>query len=78
VKKWWPEVVVGDVWRDRDPRMWSGNRRVRVTGVRSQVLGESVVTYKQVVGANNAPTGREFTSRYGRFQRAFEPIETQK
>ena len=69
--KQWPVVQVGQIWRDRDPRSWSGNRRVVVLDADP----DGKVVYRQVVGPFNDsgdwPTHR---SRYQRFQRAFELI----
>ena len=69
-----PDVHAGDVWRDRDRRMMSGNRRVKVTRT-ALIDGTAYVFYRSVVGANNREIGTEFRSRYERFQRAFDKAE---
>ena len=72
MKKQYPDVRLGQTWRDRDKRMASGNRRVRVM----RIVGEgppATVYYQQVVGNGNL-LGSGFRSRYARFQRAFELI----
>lgn len=61
-------VHPGQIWRDRDRRMMSGNRRVRVISV---ISDPGVVEYRQVVGLDEA-VGQIFKSSYGRFQRAFD------
>jgi hypothetical protein len=67
------DVHPGQVWRDRDARMLSGNRRVKVTKcVRD---GDKVtVFYRSAVGDNGVPFGAEYKSRYDRFQRAFDIV----
>jgi hypothetical protein len=74
MKKPRPEPRAGQVWRDRDPRMWNGDRRVRVTSTIRED-GGLFVTYRQVVGLKNVEMGQTFRSRYERFQRAFVPID---
>lgn len=66
-------VAVGEIWRDRDPRMWSGNRRVVVV-----CITDTHVYYRQVVGDGNAATGREFRSKRDRFPRAFDLINAER
>ncbi len=68
--KEWPVPKVGEIWRDRDKRMWSGNRRVRI-----HLVFDGAVTYQQVIGANNENTSRLFRSQLARFSRAFEQVE---
>lgn len=64
-----PEVKVGDIWRDRDPRSWSGNRRVKVVRIE-----DGRVFYRQTVGNTNYITEQEYSSKFDRFQRAFDLI----
>ncbi len=67
------DVHGGDVWRDRDKRMLSGNRRVKVDRVVRD--GDAVtVYYRSAVGQANEPMGSYFKSRYDRFQRAFNRV----
>jgi len=72
MKKQYPDVRLGQTWRDRDKRMASGNRRVRVVGI-AGAGGDATVGY-QIVDARNLSLGRCYRSRYDRFQRAFELI----
>ena len=69
-RKTYPDVKVGQVWRDRDPRMRSGSRFVRVESV------AGVFAYYRTTGW---PMGRLasslYRSRVDRFQRAFELVE---
>jgi hypothetical protein len=65
------EVSVGDIWVDRDPRSWSGNRRVKVMSITTGVPAR--VHYRQVVG--NSLSTRAFRSDYERFQRAFRLLK---
>jgi hypothetical protein len=70
------DVHAGQVWRDRDKRMLSGNRRVKVDLVRRD--GDKVtVIYRPVVGENNCvfPGFGPYRSRYDRFQRAFDLVQ---
>lgn len=63
-----PQVVSGQVWRDRDPRMYSGNRRVLVISA----YPSGFVQYQQVDTRHTKVFDRIFRSSYPRFQRAFE------
>lgn len=71
MKKTRPDVLVGQMWRDRDPRMLSGNRRVRI--IDAEPLGH--VVYR-AVDYHGTPHGPTFRSQYQRFQRAFEVLES--
>lgn len=67
------DVRPGQIWLDRDKRSYGGHRRVIVT--KTARAGEKVtVTYQQVTGLDNRQWPGEFTSRYDRFQRAFDLV----
>ena len=71
------EVQTGQIWRDRDKRMMSGNRRVCVSHVEMGKgdVGQLVpmwVFYRDAIGLDNDPTGPMHRSRLDRFQRAFD------
>jgi hypothetical protein len=68
-------VHAGDIWRDRDRRMMSGNRLVRVTSVLRDDKGTTVF-YRNFAG--NQEWGTTLKSRYERFQRAFDPVKAQE
>lgn len=59
MKREYPKVEVGQFWKDRDPRM---SRTVQVLRIESE-RDEGFVYYYD---------GRNYRSRYYRFQRAFE------
>lgn len=63
------DVRVGQIWRYRDARSYSGSRRVRVV---SEGGPGEFVSYRQVVGLESREVGGSFRSRYERFQSAFE------
>ena len=68
------DVHAGQVWRDRDKRMLSGNRRVLVM----RVVGNGDVAhvyYRSAVGIANDPMGSEYRSVYERFQRGFDLVK---
>lgn len=65
------DVHPGQIWRDRDKRMSSGNRRVRVITVSGPLT--PTVAYR-VVGFSGQDLGQMHKSRYERFQRAFDLI----
>lgn len=67
MKKERPTPLVGQIWRDRDKRMCSGNRRVKVTAVFN-----GSVLYQQVVGEHDDEIERVFRAKVDRFQRAFD------
>jgi predicted SnoaL-like aldol condensation-catalyzing enzyme len=68
-----PDVHAGQIWVDRDKRMLSGNRRVRV--IQTMRDGDKVtVTYRCVAGPDNKEYPPTCTSRYDRFQRAFDLV----
>lgn len=75
MKKVRDDVHPGQLWRDRDKRMLSGNRRVRVIST-TRDGDHAYVTYSPVFGENNRMMEfeRVFKSRYERFQRAFDLI----
>jgi hypothetical protein len=71
-KRFYPDVRPGQLWRDRDRRMMSGNRKVRV--VKTERDGERVsVYYREDYGTGMV--SREFRSAYDRFQRSFDLIQ---
>lgn len=64
----------GQTWRDRDKRMSSGNRRVRVTA--TIIDGpKGVWVFYRGIFSNGEMHGQLFKSRWDRFQRAFDLIE---
>jgi hypothetical protein len=73
-KKERPGVHVGDIWVDRDKRMLSGNRRVRVVSVTRESSGTVDVRYQQIIGVGEYIKAFDpvYRSRYERFQRAFD------
>lgn len=73
MKKTRPEVHVGQVWRDRDKRSYSGNRLVRVLSIEAGSFATHVY-YKQVIGQNRREVDPLFHSQYKRFQDAFDLV----
>lgn len=65
------DVHPGQIWRDRDRRMASGNRRVRVMSTIREDTGKCFVTYRQI-GSDDCVFDQVFRSCYERFQRAFD------
>lgn len=61
------KIEVGQIWLDRDPRMSSGHRRVKVIAV-----DVDHVTYSAWPGE----TRRTNRSRYRRFQYDFELVQS--
>jgi hypothetical protein len=79
VKRDLKDVHAGQIWRDRDKRMLSGNRRVHVESVvrdcDPRSLAPRVTVNYRAVSWNGAPLGPSLKSRYDRFQRAFDLVE---
>jgi hypothetical protein len=74
--KTYPDVRTGQVWRDRDRRMLSGNRRVRVIETCRDGAGPKDVHVKyRAVFPNGEMHGPTFQSQWHRFQRAFVLVE---
>jgi hypothetical protein len=64
---------VGDVWRDKDKRSMGGHRTVRVVDVKLKHEGDpDTVFYRDAHGIINTI----YRSRYDRFQRAFDFVES--
>ena len=71
----YPDVRPGQVWRDRDPRMLSGNRRVRVVETMRDGDGPKAVwVFYRGVFPNGEMHGPKFKSQWHRFQRAFDLV----
>lgn len=72
----------GDVWRDRDKRMLSGNRRVVVSHIAPAPndVGAMVPTwvFYQAARRDGLGFGSVLRSRLDRFQRRFELVERVK
>ncbi len=75
-------VKPGQIWRDRDKRMSSGNRRVRVVRVEgfrdTQKAGASITdgVFYHVIGSRDQQIGTVRRSRLERFQKAFDLVDS--
>jgi hypothetical protein len=66
-------VHAGQVWRDRDKRMLSGNRKVYIDRIVGD--GDQVMVYYRPADWHHQPIGKQmYKSRYERFQRAFDLV----
>jgi hypothetical protein len=76
-KRTYDDPRPGQIWRDLDPRMLSGNRRVRVTETYRDGAGPNDVHVKyRAVTWHGDMIGRELRSRWDRFQRAFALVRS--
>ena len=67
-----PEIVIGQIWRDKDKRE---SRRVKVLSVHPTQKERNRVRYCAVAGPDLKEYPPIVTSRYDRFQRAFELVQ---
>lgn len=72
MKKTRDDVHAGQIWKDRDKRMLSGNRCVRVLYTAQD--GQHVVVKYRASLPSGEVVGPVLTSKRARFQRAFDLV----